>query len=360
MKPKPAISLAIGAAVSAMALIWAFRHVPLQELQSYFQTMHYGWLLPAVATVLLSFVLRVLRWQLLLSTAWRIGFWHAFHPLMIGFMINCVLPGRVGELVRPAILYRKNQVPYPSGLATVAAERIFDTLTLLTLLAAVLIFAPIHTPAQVQFGEYQLSADLLRFSAQSVAALSAALVGLTILISTDRLRGILQRGILKIPLILRPWGEGWQSRARRWLAAPLAGILERIAEGLGAVKRPRKVLACLLLSFGNWLLLGLSYYWVALGAPGIELSFFDLLAVMIIICFFIALPSVPGYWGIWEAGGVFALALFGVGAQPAAGYTLANHAVQILPVMAVGVVSLLVTGAGFNTRIPESQSLASN
>ena len=28
---------------------------------------------------------------------------------------------------------------------------------------------------------------------------------------------------------------------------------------------------------------------------------------MIIICFFIALPSVPGYWGIWEAGGVFAL-----------------------------------------------------
>jgi hypothetical protein len=64
---------------------------------------------------------------------------------------------------------------------------------------------------------------------------------------------------------------------------------------------------------------------------------------MIIICFFIALPSVPGYWGIWEAGGVFALVLFGVSSKDAAGYTLANHAIQIFPVMIVGLVSVMVT-----------------
>jgi uncharacterized membrane protein YbhN (UPF0104 family) len=82
---------------------------------------------------------------------------------------------------------------------------------------------------------------------------------------------------------------------------------------------------------------------MAQGCPGIELSFTEIFAVMIIICFFIALPSVPGFWGIWEAGGVFALALFGVSSKDAAGYTLVNHAIQMFPVIIVGLVSAMVT-----------------
>ena len=62
---------------------------------------------------------------------------------------------------------------------------------------------------------------------------------------------------------------------------------------------------------------------------------------MIIICFFIALPSVPGFWGVWEAGGVFAMVLFGVPHETAAGFTLANHAVQVFPVIIVGLLSAM-------------------
>ena len=83
---------------------------------------------------------------------------------------------------------------------------------------------------------------------------------------------------------------------------------------------------------------------MALGSPGIELSFFEMTAVLVIICFFIALPSVPGFWGIWEAGGVFALALFGVSSKDAAGFTLANHAIQIFPVIVIGLISAMKTG----------------
>jgi hypothetical protein len=66
---------------------------------------------------------------------------------------------------------------------------------------------------------------------------------------------------------------------------------------------------------------------------------------MIIICIFIALPSVPGYWGTWEAGGVFPLGLFGVALEPAAGFTLVNHGIQLLPVIGIGLISALMTGA---------------
>ena len=63
---------------------------------------------------------------------------------------------------------------------------------------------------------------------------------------------------------------------------------------------------------------------------------------MVIVCFFISLPSVPGWWGLWEAGGVFALSLFGVTAQEAAGFTLANHAIQVIPVIIAGLVSAML------------------
>jgi uncharacterized membrane protein YbhN (UPF0104 family) len=76
----------------------------------------------------------------------------------------------------------------------------------------------------------------------------------------------------------------------------------------------------------------------------INLTLGEIIAVMVIICFVIALPSVPGYWGLWEAGGVFAMLLFGVSENEAAGYTLANHAVQIVPVVLVGLVSAWISG----------------
>ena len=84
---------------------------------------------------------------------------------------------------------------------------------------------------------------------------------------------------------------------------------------------------------------------MALGCPGIEISFLEMYAVMIILCFFISLPSVPGFWGLWEAGGVFALLIFGVPAKEAAGFTLTNHVFQMVPVIIVGLVSSIITGA---------------
>jgi hypothetical protein len=63
---------------------------------------------------------------------------------------------------------------------------------------------------------------------------------------------------------------------------------------------------------------------------------------MVIICFFISLPSVPGWWGLWEAGGVFALSLFGVSSKEAAGFTLANHAIHVFPVIIVGLASTMI------------------
>ena len=123
---------------------------------------------------------------------------------------------------------------------------------------------------------------------------------------------------------------------------PLIGIIENIAQGFALVRYPKKLILCSILSFLIWGLAAFSYYVFSLGSPGINLTFFELSVVMVIICFFISLPSVPGWWGLWEAAGVFAMSLFGVSAKEAAGFTLANHALQIFPVIIVGVVSAMI------------------
>ncbi len=126
MKNHLIISLMVGMALSVAALYFAFRNVPLNDLLHYLKSINYLWAFPAVILVLVSFFFRALRWQFILASSHKIGIWRAFHPMMIGFMINCILPGRLGEFARPVILQKNEKIPFATGIATVAAERVFD------------------------------------------------------------------------------------------------------------------------------------------------------------------------------------------------------------------------------------------
>ncbi len=116
MKNHLIISLVAGIALSAAALYFAFRSVPLNELVHYLKSINYLWMFPAVILVLISFFIRALRWQFILASNHKIKIWRAFHPMMIGFMINCVLPGRLGEFARPAILQKTKRCHLPPVL----------------------------------------------------------------------------------------------------------------------------------------------------------------------------------------------------------------------------------------------------
>ena len=129
----------IGVLLSSTTLYLAFRNVPFQDLAKYFTTIRYIWILPAVTATLISLLLRVARWQIIVGSFHRITFWRAFHPVMIGFMLNCVLPGRLGELARPAVLRSNEPVPFTTGLATVAMERLFDFIILTPQLVVIFI-----------------------------------------------------------------------------------------------------------------------------------------------------------------------------------------------------------------------------
>ncbi len=344
MKKNVKISLTLGILLSALALYLSFRKVPFADLATYLTTINYFWILPAVFIALISFVIRTLRWQFILGAAHTVSFWQAFHPMMIGFMLNCILPGRIGELARPAILQKNDNIPFSTGLATVAAERLFDIILLIILSITVLAFVHIDPALDISFGKYHLNKETLLTIGAGMFKLSAVLIAGIIIISFSVSRKVLKRLIMAMPAMFFFAGSDFKNRMQERICTPLTGFLENFALGFALIKNPRKVGICIALSTIIWSLAALSYYVIALGCPGIRLSYFEITAVMIIICLFIALPSVPGYWGLWEAGGVFALSLFGISAKEALGFTLANHVIQIVPVIIIGILSAMTIG----------------
>jgi glycosyltransferase 2 family protein len=342
MSKKLTISLVIGSLVSALALYLSFRNVPLGQLAAYLKTIDYWYIIPLVVLVIVSFVLRTLRWQIILRNIDKIEFWQAFHPLMIGFMVNCVLPGRVGELARPVLLRQKRGVSIATGIATVAAERIFDIAALILLFTIVFSTVANRPDLKADYFGFHLNSAVLKSAAWGMIRLSAFLMGCIALLIIGPTRRLIKTVIEKTGQYLAARIPRFHIRIHRIIGF-ITSIIDNFAAGLSMVRSPGNLLACAGLTILIWGLSAFSYFIFAKGCPGLQLSFMECATVMVVICFAIALPSVPGFWGLWEAGGVFALSIFGVAEKDALGFTLVNHAGQVLPVIIIGLISALIT-----------------
>jgi hypothetical protein len=358
MNKKMALSLFLGSAVSIVMLYLAFRNIPFKELGIYLQSIDYQWIVPTIGLVILTFILRTMRWQIILKGAGNITFWQAFHPLMIGFMMNCTLPGRIGEIARPVLLKKQQKIPLTTGLATVATERLIDVLFLLLLFMAVFSKFSSQPGAKVTFGDYSLDSETLHLIARSLIKLGIALLLLILFLAIPRTRAIIAQ---KLETVVHWKMFSGPSKIKQLSVKTLlfiSAMLENISAGVSLILYPGRLAACLLLSAVIWGLTVATYMVLAKGFPGIMLTAWDWTTVMVVVCFFIALPSVPGFWGLWEAGGIFALSLYGIQAKEAAGITLVNHATQMLPVILVGFCSAALTSVNILRVVDEKDNLA--
>ena len=344
MKKNITISFLVGLIISAAALYFAFRNVPLKALLRYMASINYLWTIPSIIVGLFTFVLRAYRWQVMLAAVQKLNFWRVFHPLMTGFMLNCTFPWRIGELARPIILKKKENIPFSTALATVAAERVLDVSSLIIFFTIVLANLQIDPGLSMTFGSHKLNSETLIAINKGMMMMCLILITGIVIVTVDKSRGVLKGLILRLPALLLGSRMTLREKSEQTLCRPLIRIIDNFAAGFSLVKEPKKILTCLILTFLVSFLSAFPYFVMSLGCPGIDLTFLEISAVMIIICFFIALPSVPGFWGLWEAGGVFALSIFGVPAKEAAGFTLANHAVQMFPVIIVGFISAVLIG----------------
>ena len=332
----------IGLTVSGFYL--GFRNIPIDSILRDLSQFDRFWIFPVVFLSLFSFALRTIRWQLILKPSIKLNFFDAFHPLMAGFMVNCIFPARIGELVRPAVIFKHHQVPFSAGISTIAVERIFDMVCMLLFLAIVLACVTIPPDSTCQFGTYTLNKNMINQLGESMIQVLMIVFVIIGLLCINSIRQTFYRGIRKVPDWFKFAGPRTQSNVEKLAQKFLLGSLENISSVFLVFKNKKQIVLCLLLSFGLWTVQAAAWYAMLFGFGGLDLNFFQISAVMILVCFFIALPSVPGYWGLWEVAGIYAMQLFGAPKELSASYTLVNHAVQVFTMIGIGAVSAFLCG----------------
>jgi uncharacterized protein (TIRG00374 family) len=311
--------------------------------------------LVAVATLvyLLSWPLRGLRYRDILAELGyreRVGFLTG--AVFISQTGNLVFPARAGDAVRAYIVKARRDIPYPSGFASLAIERVFDLLTIaalagatfLALAAAGVDVTAIGSAEPVETGRSGRTAVLV---AGGVGA--AAVAAVAAIVASARSDRNLVRATLG-----RVSDDSYVDY--------VAGVVERFAGDVQTVARDRRAFAVVgASSLAIWALDVVTAL-VVFAAFGVDLALWELVAVG----FFAVsvgnlakvLPLSPGGVGLYEgAFSLIVVVLTPVPVSVALAAAIVDHAVKNVVTVVGGVASTLLFNVSLTEAVEESREV---
>jgi uncharacterized protein (TIRG00374 family) len=124
---------AVVAVLTAGLLWWFGRSLDFRQVWLAIEHARPGLVVLTVAVTVQTYLIRAWRWQWLLRPLGRARFRTAFRATVIGFTATFLLPGRIGEVLRPYLLARADGFEASAAFATVIVERVLDLITVLLL-----------------------------------------------------------------------------------------------------------------------------------------------------------------------------------------------------------------------------------
>jgi len=303
----------------AVAIIWWFgRRLDWVQVKLAVQRSDWRLILLGAGIVLLGYLWRAIRWQVLLAPLTKASLREIWIATTVGFGA-VLLIGRAGEVVRPVVLpMRDKRVRPAASFVTIIVERLYDTIAVVSIFALNLLW--------------------LKPSANTAQAFSQARTG-----------GWLLVGLLAVIVVLLIWFKRRSSRVIVWLDRKVKGesrlgarlkravlsTLEQLATALSVMSNIRQ----LTLSVGLSVLLWGS---VALGnllvcrAFGLPFGIAEILFVMGWSMVGSAVPTPGGAAGAFHAATGAALVLLGVAREQAAAVAIILHLVDFAPAALFG------------------------
>lgn len=308
---KRGLQLVVGCAVSALMLYLVFGDSNLNELQASFDRIVWWPVLPFILLFGAHYLLRSLRWRYLLpnpqseSPSLR----YLFDSIILGNLASCLLPFRLGEFIRPLVFARWTEYSFGAAFISVVIERFFDLSTVLVSFFIIV----------------QLLPDLpewLHLAAYSLGAMSLAL--LMFLVGGCLFPKLINR---IVEICVRP------------LPNKIAGFIQRFAadliNGAAVIKTPSRLLMILFLTTLVWLTAYLQFQAILWMFP-FNQSFLLSVALGVFVALAIALPSAPGFVGVFQIGCVAAASLFAYPESDAKVYSLVAHGLTYLMMIIIG------------------------
>jgi uncharacterized protein (TIRG00374 family) len=303
--------LLIAIPLAAVFLYLAFRGVDWQEMKTTLLGANPLFLAAAFGLLSVSCVMRGLRWRVLLSAEKTLPPVMVFWGVMTGYLGNAFLPARAGELVRVVLIGQRGGVSKSFALATAITERLMDAILLVLISAAALL-----TMGSLP----ELLVPALRLMA------IAGAVGVVGMLVAPRLGGLSEKIILRLPL-----PEGPRGKLKDGVASFLVGA--------AALQHWVRLGQFLLFSAAIWTLDMLTSLQVA-RAFSLELSPALALVLLAALGLSSALPSTPGYVGVYQLVAVAVLTSFGFTQSQVLVYILVYQAVNYLVISVWGLLGL--------------------
>lgn len=309
---RAAIVLAVAAGVAL--LLW-WRGPSWSAVGDAFTVVEWHWVAAAVGLNLLSVLVRAVAWRTVIVQAFEPpypSFPLVFSAFSVGLFANAVLPGRIGELARVAVLDRRmpQKGAWARLLGTVFAHRVFDLVAVITLIVFVVLTA--HIPDWAVTG-------LIAIVVSGVALFTIAVLGAR----QHRVAGV-EEGLGAVRKVVR---------------------LARY--GLGVMRRPAAAaLACFFQILG-WACQLLAVY-TAMRAFGIHEALPAAGLVLVLMNVATIFPLWPGNVGLVQAAVALPLASsYGVAKGTGIAFGFGLQAIEASVGVGVGLIFLAREGLSF-------------
>ena len=306
----------VGVCVSIGLAAWIISSYDIGDVLKYLGGADISYLLALPLLFPINYLLRAVRWRALFHADIKPRTGSLLRALMVGYMMNNLLPARAGDIARIYLLGRRASISKSTVLATVVVEKVGDLLITTCLIAMVLIYLP--ASAWIRSGGYVLA----------VSSLVGCVVLVLVPVFGDGFQALLARCIRFLP-------EAIYSRT----LAVLGNLISGIKDGI----RPRQIIFFAAYSVVIWALEVLIMLLIA-RSMGIQLGFMPLLFVMLAIAVGTMIPSSPGFIGTFEYFSLRALALVSVTGPAALAFTLFYHAIVLLATTLGGLFFVLLPG----------------
>lgn len=305
---------ALGILLSVALLWYAFHDIAWAEVAVEIRRANLWLLLLSAVAATGIFPLRARRWRTILDPVQaKLPFGPLWRATAIGMMVSNIVPARAGELARAYALSREvHRVPFSTAFASLAVDRVFDALIILLLMFGAMLLPSFPVGA---------AASAARYAVGGVIFVVAVIVVLYLIVFFPR------QIILLFELLARRVAPTFEERGRM--------ILISFANGLSVLRSPQRFLAVFWWALLHWLLNALAF-WIAFVAVGIKAPFGMALFTQGIIAIGVAIPSSPGFFGVFETAGRFALGIYGISQTAALTWAMGFHLLSFIPITLIG------------------------
>ncbi|WP_318566810.1 flippase-like domain-containing protein [Salinigranum marinum] len=342
------VTLTAGALLTVLALALMTQYIDFGAVVTEMRQAEPMLVAIAAVVYVLSWPLRGARYRdILAEQGYETNVGFLTGAIFISQTGNLVFPARAGDAVRAYVVKLRRGIPYPSGFASLAVERVFDLLTI-TALAGCVLLGYTATGQTAEIARTVTGAEgagRVAVTVASVVGLAALVAVAAIVVSARAETNVVRRAIHRV--------------STDSYADYVADVVERF---VGDVQRVAGTRA----GFGRVGLSSVLIWTLDVVTAVLVLQAFDpglTLVTLVSVGFFAVsvgnlakvLPLSPGGVGLYE--GAFTLlvvGLTGVSYPLALGAAVLDHAVKNIVTVIGGVASMLALNVSLTTAVDQS------